>query len=91
MALVSWHLIRSGAVYFCFAVPVAAQQLPPLDPANELVACRGQVEWNVNNARIGAGYAEQFRVEGEALKKQVADLKKRLAEAEEKVPKEETP
>ncbi len=75
----------------CVAAPAVAQQLPPLDPANELVACRGQVEWNVNNARIGAGYAEQFRVEAVALKDQIVDLKKRLAEAEAKVPKEKTP
>ena len=78
--------MRALALLLCLALPVVAQPLPPLDPANELVACRGQVEWNVNNARIGAGYAEQFRVEGEALKKEVADLKQRLAEAEAKAP-----
>ena len=89
MALVSWHLVCSGIVYLGLMLYAAAQPLPPLDPVNELVACRGQVEWNVNNARIGGGYAEQFRVEAEALKQQIADLKKRLAEAEIKVLKEQ--
>lgn len=58
--------------------PVIAQQLPQLDPSNELMACRGQVEWNVNNARIAAGYAEQFRLENSALVAKVTALEAKL-------------
>lgn len=61
--------------------PAWSQQLPILDPANELIACRGQVEWNVHNARIAAGYAEQYRVENLGLESKIAALEAKLKEA----------
>lgn len=63
-----------------------SQQLPPLEPVNELIACRGQVEWNLNNARIAAGYAEQYRVENLGLASKVATLEAKLKEATEATP-----
>jgi hypothetical protein len=54
--------------------------LPPLDPAYELMACSGQVDWNIRNARTAAGYAEQFRSLVAELSAKIAGLEKELAD-----------
>lgn len=67
-------------ILLCLSSSALAQGLPPLDPINELTACRGQVEWITTSARVGAGYAEQFRLETEQLKKKILELEAKLKE-----------
>lgn len=57
-----------------------AQQLPPADPAVELGICEQQSTRFLSDSRKAQAYMTQFLAE-------IADLKKRLAEAEAKLPK----
>ena len=68
-------------VFVCLiamSVPVLAQQLPPLDPAVQLGVCQQQRARFLDDSEKASAYATQFLAE-------IADLKKRLAEAEAKV------
>jgi hypothetical protein len=58
-----------------------AQQLPPLDPAVQLGVCQQQRARFLDDSEKASAYATQFLAE-------IADLKKKLAEAEAKLPKE---
>ena len=66
----------------CLSTPVLAQQLPPLDPAVQLGVCQAQRSRFLSDSEQAQTYATQFLAE-------IADLKKRLAEAEAKLPKTE--
>jgi hypothetical protein len=69
------------AILLCFATSALAQQLPPLDPAVQLGVCQQQRARFLDDSEKASTYANQFLAE-------IADLKKKLAEAEAKIPKE---
>jgi hypothetical protein len=69
------------ASFLCLATPALAQQLPPLDPAIQLGVCQQQRARFLDDSEKASAYATQFLAE-------IADLKKKLAEAEAKIPKE---
>ena len=78
-------LRRQSAWYLAalaLATPALAQQLPPLDPAIQLGVCQAQRARFLSDSEQAQAYATQFLAE-------IADLKKRLAEAEAKLPKTE--
>lgn len=66
----------------CLATPALAQQLPPLDPAVQLGVCQQQRARFLSDSEQASTYATQFLAE-------IADLKKKLAEAEAKATKEQ--
>jgi hypothetical protein len=68
-------------IFLCLATPALAQQLPPLDPAVQLGVCQQQRARFLDDSEKASAYATQFLAE-------IADLKKKLAEAEAKIPKE---
>jgi len=59
-------------------VPAVAQQLPPLDPAIQLGICQAQRARFLSDSEQAQAYVNQFLAE-------IADLKKKLAEAEAKL------
>jgi len=65
-----------------FGTPALAQQLPPLDPAVQLGVCQAQRFRFLSDSEQAQAYATQFLAE-------IASLKKKLAEAEAKLPKTE--
>lgn len=67
---------------FCLNTPAMAQQLPQLDPAVQLGVCQAQRSRFLSDSEQAQTYATQFLAE-------IADLKKKLAEAEAKLPKTE--
>jgi len=69
-------------ILICFSTSVSAQQLPPLDPAIQLGVCQAQRSRFLSDSEQAQAYATQFMAE-------IADLKKKLAEAEAKLPKTE--
>ncbi|HXI41275.1 MAG TPA: hypothetical protein VNH83_14935 [Bryobacteraceae bacterium] len=69
-------------VLLCLTTPALAQQLPPLDPAMQLGVCQAQRARFLSDSEQAQTYATQFLAE-------IADLKKKLAEAEAKLPKTE--
>ena len=69
-------------ILICFSTSALAQQLPPLDPAVQLGICQAQRSRFLSDSEQAQAYATQFLAE-------IADLKKRLAEAEAKLPKTE--
>jgi hypothetical protein len=74
-------MVRAIAILLCLATPALAQQLPPLDPAVQLGVCQQQRARFLDDSEKASAYATQFLAE-------IADLKKKLAEAEAKIPKE---
>jgi hypothetical protein len=70
-------LIRA-AFLLCLSTPALAQQLPPLDPGVQLGICQQQRARFLSDSEQGQAYAMQFLAE-------IADLKKKLAEAEAKL------
>ena len=79
--------MRGRAVYVLAVTvaafsPAAGQQLPALDPAIQLGVCQAQRSRFLSDSEQAQAYATQFMAE-------IADLKKKLAEAEAKLPKTE--
>ena len=74
-------LIRA-AILLCLATSALAQQFPPLDTDIQLGICRAQRARFLSDSEQAQAYATQFLAE-------IANLKKRLAEAEAKLPKTE--
>jgi hypothetical protein len=70
------------ATLFCLSTPAVAQQLPPLDPAIQLGVCQQQKAMFLSDSEQAQTWMRQLLAEN-------ADLKKKLAEAEAKVPKAE--
>ena len=74
-------------IAICIVTPALAQQaptsaqLPSLDPAIQLGICQQQRARFLSESEQAQTYATQFLAE-------IADLKKRLAEAEAKIPRE---
>jgi hypothetical protein len=75
-------------IFLCLDTPALAQQLPPLDPAVQLGVCQQQRARFLDDSEKASAYATQFFAEIDGLKKERDDLKKKLAEAEAKIPKE---
>jgi len=65
-------------ILICFSTSALAQQLPPLDPAVQLGICQAQRSRFLSDSEQAQAYATQFLAE-------IADLKKKLAEAEAKL------
>jgi hypothetical protein len=68
-----WCLILLGSSAF-------AQQLPPLDPVVQLGVCQQQRARFLDDSEKASAYATQFLAE-------IADLKKKLSEAEARISK----
>ncbi len=66
------------AILFILCLPLHAEQLPPLDPTVQLGICQQQRARFIDDSEKASTYATQFLTE-------IADLKKKLAEAEEKI------
>jgi len=77
-------MARLVLLFFILNVPsaMAQQPLPPLDPTIQLGVCQAQRSRFLSDSEQAQAYATQFLAE-------IADLKKRLAEAEAKLPKTE--
>lgn len=75
-------MIRLGLIFCVVAESAFAIDLPPLNPAVQLGICQQQRAVFLSDSEQAQAYATQFLAE-------IADLKKRLAEAEAKVPKED--
>jgi hypothetical protein len=71
----------NSLLWLCLVTPALAQQLPPLDPAVQLGVCQQQRARFLDDSEKASAYATQFLAE-------IADLKKKLSEAEAKIPKE---
>lgn len=78
MAMKKWIILTLCG----FGTPALAQQLPPLDPAVQLGVCQAQRFRFLSDSEQAQAYATQFLAE-------IASLKKKLAEAEAKLPKTE--
>jgi hypothetical protein len=73
-------MVRVLLALACSISSAATQELPPLDPAVQLDICQQQRAVFLSDSEKMQTYVKQFLAE-------IADLKKKLAEAEEKLPK----
>jgi hypothetical protein len=73
-------MIKTAIGLIILCVPAGAQQLPGLDLATQLGICQQQRAIFLSDSEKMQTYATQFLAE-------IADLKKKLADAEAKLPK----
>jgi hypothetical protein len=71
-------MIRIAAILLCLATSAIAQPMPALDPAIQLGVCRQDRSRFFLESEQARSYVEQYTAE-------IADLKKKLAEAEAKL------
>ena len=72
--------LRIAACIVSWSASALAQQLPPLDPAVQLGVCQQQRARFLDDSEKASAYATQFLAE-------IADLKKKLTEAEARISK----